>query len=207
MTGTDPGGLRRDEAETGGGGGGDRSKRTPLSRRGQRTRTNLIESGRQAILERGIDGTRVDDVVTRAGTSHGTFYLYFANIDELVDHIELVCDNETASLLSEALRTEPSPARATALVGAASSIHHRYGEAASPWAQRRNADSRLTYLHEQVVPKVPGGPTDVAGSVRLLSVLAVLDRLVPDGTARAVGIDPYSARTQVSLLVGQLLDR
>lgn len=199
--------MRPDEAGLAEDEGDERSKRTPLSRRGQRTRANLIESGRHAILERGIDGTRVDDVVTRAGTSHGTFYLYFANIDELVDHIELVCDNEMASLLSEALRSAPSTERATALVGAVSSIHHRYGEAASPWAQRRNADARLTYLHEQVVPKVPGAPADVPGAVRLLSVLAVLDRMVPDETARAVGIDPYTARSQVSVLVGQLLDR
>ena len=33
--------------------------------------------------ERGFSGVRVDDVVKRAGISHGTFYLYFANKEDL----------------------------------------------------------------------------------------------------------------------------
>ena len=33
--------------------------------------------------ERGFQAVRVDDVVRRAKTSHGTFYLYFANKDDL----------------------------------------------------------------------------------------------------------------------------
>jgi len=33
--------------------------------------------------ERGFQGVRVDDVVQRAGISHGTFYLYFSNKEDL----------------------------------------------------------------------------------------------------------------------------
>ncbi len=33
--------------------------------------------------ERGFQGVRVDDVVSRAGISHGTFYLYFSNKEDL----------------------------------------------------------------------------------------------------------------------------
>ena len=33
--------------------------------------------------ERGFNGVRVDDVVRRAGISHGTFYLYFSNKEDL----------------------------------------------------------------------------------------------------------------------------
>lgn len=33
--------------------------------------------------ERGYGGARVDDIVRRAGTSHGTFYLYFSNKEDL----------------------------------------------------------------------------------------------------------------------------
>ena len=33
--------------------------------------------------ERGFHGVRVDDVVRRAGISHGTFYLYFSNKEDL----------------------------------------------------------------------------------------------------------------------------
>jgi AcrR family transcriptional regulator len=43
----------------------------------------LLEAGMIEFEERGFNGVRVDDVVRRAGISHGTFYLYFANKDDL----------------------------------------------------------------------------------------------------------------------------
>jgi AcrR family transcriptional regulator len=43
----------------------------------------LLEAGLAEFDERGYQAVRVDDVVRRAKTSHGTFYLYFANKDDL----------------------------------------------------------------------------------------------------------------------------
>jgi AcrR family transcriptional regulator len=43
----------------------------------------LLEAGTIEFEERGFNGVRVDDVVKRAGISHGTFYLYFANKEDL----------------------------------------------------------------------------------------------------------------------------
>jgi AcrR family transcriptional regulator len=43
----------------------------------------LLEAGLAEFDERGFQAVRVDDVVRRAKTSHGTFYLYFANKDDL----------------------------------------------------------------------------------------------------------------------------
>jgi AcrR family transcriptional regulator len=43
----------------------------------------LLEAGMVEFEERGFNGVRVDDVVRRAGISHGTFYLYFSNKEDL----------------------------------------------------------------------------------------------------------------------------
>ncbi len=43
----------------------------------------LLEAGMIEFEERGFHGVRVDDVVQRAGISHGTFYLYFSNKEDL----------------------------------------------------------------------------------------------------------------------------
>ena len=43
----------------------------------------LLEAGRVAFEQHGFHGARVDDVVTEAETSHGTFYLYFSNKEDL----------------------------------------------------------------------------------------------------------------------------
>lgn len=43
----------------------------------------LLTSGRDVFVERGYHNTRVDDLVEAAGVSHGAFYRYFGNKDEL----------------------------------------------------------------------------------------------------------------------------
>jgi len=53
-----------------------------LPRRGQRTRDGLLEAGTAVLPELGYHATRVDDIVTAAEVSHGTFYRYFANKDD-----------------------------------------------------------------------------------------------------------------------------
>jgi AcrR family transcriptional regulator len=54
-----------------------------LSPSAARTRTSLLEVGREVLVERGYLGTRIDDIATAAGVSHGVFYRYFANKAEL----------------------------------------------------------------------------------------------------------------------------
>jgi AcrR family transcriptional regulator len=44
--------------------------------------SRLLEAGLAEFDERGYQAVRVDDIVRRARTSHGTFYLYFANKDD-----------------------------------------------------------------------------------------------------------------------------
>ena len=43
----------------------------------------LLASGRAVFADRGYHGTRVDDLVAAAGVSHGAFYRYFRNKEEL----------------------------------------------------------------------------------------------------------------------------
>lgn len=50
-----------------------------VSARGARTAARLREAAKEAFEEHGWHGTRVEDVVQRAGVSHGTFYTYYDN--------------------------------------------------------------------------------------------------------------------------------
>jgi AcrR family transcriptional regulator len=43
----------------------------------------LLASSRNVFVERGYHNTRVDDLVTAAGVSHGAFYRYFGNKEQL----------------------------------------------------------------------------------------------------------------------------
>ena len=64
-------------------GGGTPAQGRELGAQGRKTVHKLLEAGLAEFDEKGFQAVRVDDVVRRAKTSHGTFYLYFSNKDDL----------------------------------------------------------------------------------------------------------------------------
>jgi AcrR family transcriptional regulator len=64
-------------------GGGIPARQRGLGAQGRETVRRLLEAGLAEFEETGLQATRVEDIVRRANTSHGTFYLYFANKDDL----------------------------------------------------------------------------------------------------------------------------
>jgi AcrR family transcriptional regulator len=64
-------------------GGGAPARDRELRAQGRQTVHKLLDAGLAEFDERGFQAVRVDDVVRRAKISHGTFYLYFANKEDL----------------------------------------------------------------------------------------------------------------------------
>ena len=64
-------------------GGGTPAQDRELRAQGRATVRRLLEAGMIEFENRGFHGVRVDDVVRRAGISHGTFYLYVSNKEDL----------------------------------------------------------------------------------------------------------------------------
>jgi AcrR family transcriptional regulator len=64
-------------------GGGAPAQDRELRAQGRQTVQKLLEAGLAEFDERGFTAVRVDDVVRRAKTSHGTFYLYFSYKEDL----------------------------------------------------------------------------------------------------------------------------
>jgi AcrR family transcriptional regulator len=64
-------------------GGGRPAQDRELRAQGRQTLSKLLEAGLAEFDERGLQAVRVDDIVRRAQISHGTFYLYFANKEDL----------------------------------------------------------------------------------------------------------------------------
>ena len=57
----------------------------PLGEQGERTRAKLLDAALGVFRERGYAGARIDDITRSAGTSHGAFYLYFANKQDVLE--------------------------------------------------------------------------------------------------------------------------
>ena len=70
-----------------------------LSPTGARTLQSLLDAGHQVLITRGYHGTRVDDIASAAGVSHGAFYRYFENKDHLIRLLAISAMRKVASAL------------------------------------------------------------------------------------------------------------
>ena len=57
--------------------------KTPRTKRGERTRTRLLEAAAAEFGERGFHDASISGITGRAGTALGTFYTYFDSKEEL----------------------------------------------------------------------------------------------------------------------------
>ena len=60
------------------------SRAQPITERGRRTRDNLLAAGRTVFEQRGYANTRMSDIATAAGVSHGTVYTWFDDKEALL---------------------------------------------------------------------------------------------------------------------------
>lgn len=58
----------------------------------------LLAAAREVLAEKGLEGTRVSEIVRRAGVSQGTFYLYFPSKLSVLEEFD--------GLMQEAIRRE-----------------------------------------------------------------------------------------------------
>lgn len=72
------------------------SERDPLTDRGRRTRSALLDAAREVFEAKGYPATRMSDIADAASVAHGTVYTYFedkaavftAVVNELTDQLE-----------------------------------------------------------------------------------------------------------------------
>ena len=77
--------------------GGTPARARTLRAQGRQTLRRLLDAAIVVLGERGYHGARIDDIVAEAGTSHGTFYLYFSSKEDLFrELLEDVSEEMTA---------------------------------------------------------------------------------------------------------------
>jgi AcrR family transcriptional regulator len=124
---------------------------TPASERelraqGRKTMRKLLDAGMRVFAERGFHAARVDDIVRAARTSHGTFYLYFANKEDLLRALAVECATELDALATSIGDITPDDAGAAELrrfMASFFSTYRRYGPVIRAWMEG-NIDDRKT---------------------------------------------------------------
>ncbi len=109
----------------------------------------LLDAGMRVFAERGVHAARVDDIVRAARTSHGTFYLYFTNKEDLLRALAVECAHEMRALSDELHDVAPGEAGDAELrrfLEGFFGVYRRYGPVIRAWMEGNVSDRETTAL-------------------------------------------------------------
>lgn len=149
---------------------------------------NLLDAAVDVFAARGYHAARVDDIVRAANTSHGTFYLYFANKEDLLRALTEHVADELAALV-ESLRSVNGGARGrralTEWLDHFAELYSHYGPVIRTWTEAETEETSLGRLGEEMFGRISGAlsariaQSPAAGidpDVAALALLAMAER-------------------------------
>ena len=184
-----------------------RTPGTPASERelrtqGRQTMAKLMDAGLTVLTDRGYHAARVDDVVRLADTSHGTFYLYFANKEDLFRALATECAEEMTKLAATLGRITPDAAGRDELsrwLAQFVATYRRYGAVVRAWMEDQVVDPELvrvglkafsainTNLRQRLEEASPDHVGNIATATA--AMLAMVERLAYFTSSRDLGFD------------------
>jgi AcrR family transcriptional regulator len=167
--------------------GGAPAQERKLRTQGRKTLRKLLDAAITVFEKRGYHAARVDDIVKVAKTSHGTFYLYFANKEDLFRALLADVTDEMTALSQSLGPVGPSKAgydELRAWLGRFFDLYQRYHPVIRAWTESEVGDPALSRL----------GVNVLGGLVQDLTV-----RITDVGPV--VGIDPAVAATATVAMV------
>ena len=175
----------------------DRALRT----RGRNTMNRLLKAGIVCFSRKGFHNTRVDDIVKEAEASHGTFYLYFANKDELLEALALAVTAEMTVLADSLPAIEPGRQGQQALrswLADFASMYRLYRPILRVWTEAENDNNRFGQIGNSVFQALssafakaaaqagsPGIDPNVAGT----ALLALVERFTYFTATNRIQVD------------------
>jgi AcrR family transcriptional regulator len=185
--------------------GGVPAQERKLRSQGRETLRKLLEAGMVVFDRRGYHAARVDDIVKVAKTSHGTFYLYFANKEDLFWALLSDVSEEMTALSASLGPVGPGRRGYEELrlwLEKFVDLYTRYAPVIRAWTEAETDASEMGTFGADVLARFarrlsdriveadsgPGGPgfdPDVAG----LAMVAVIERLSYYVLTRSVEID------------------
>jgi AcrR family transcriptional regulator len=161
----------------------------------------LLDAGRVVFEQRGYHAARVDDVVKMAKTSHGTFYLYFSNKEDLFKALAEDAMAEMAGLADDIGSIGPEEDGRLALrvwIERFADVYARHSEVLRTWTEGEVVDNDLgregrellTRLGRALAERI--SETGVGGvdpDVAALACLSMLERFNYLVHARQIDFD------------------
>jgi AcrR family transcriptional regulator len=147
----------------------------------------LLDAGIAVFASRGYHSARVDDIVKAAKTSHGTFYLYFANKEDLFQALVADVADELGALsdgLGEIGPGEDGRAELRAWLTRFAAMYEHYGPVIRTWTEAeldstevgRMGTDVLGELTAQLSERVAAAETDLNPQLAAMAAVAMIER-------------------------------
>ena len=163
--------------------------------RSARTRRKLLDGALAAIDDRGFHATRVDDIVRHAGVSHGAFYLYFDDKQELFRFLAAEAAEDMVARVASLAGDDPPTGEALVdwLAGFVEG-YRRHGAVIRAWMEDHARDRGLRELADAAFAQVVDDlgrrvDTTALGPLGPVALLALLERFTYFATSRDLAAD------------------
>jgi AcrR family transcriptional regulator len=174
-----------------------------LRPQGRKTMRRLLDAGIRVFGERGFHTARVDDIVRAARTSHGTFYLYFSNKEDLLRTLAVECAHQI-----EALAGDAGHADVRVFLDEFMTTYRRYGPVIRAWMEGNVDDREVSSLGVRAftgIANALGERMERAGAASddasIAALMALLERLAYFCESRDLDVDTDALLSTVTVLV------
>ena len=185
-----------------------------LRAQGRKTLAKLLDAGLDVLADRGYAAARVDDIARAADLSHGTFYLYFANKEDLFAALAEECARDMRALAASLGPISPGPdgeAELQRWLGEFLAIYRRHGPVIRAWMEGQIAERSLVRigvkafraitdaLHERVREARP--PHLGHKTVASTALLAMIERFAYFASSRDIGFDDEAIVASLAIVI------
>jgi AcrR family transcriptional regulator len=173
----------------------------------------LLDAGLRVFARRGYHAARVDDIVRAARTSHGTFYLYFANKEDLLRALAVDCAHELTDLADTIGPIGPDDAgreELRAFLGRFIATYRRYGPVIRAWMEDQVGDrdvdrlgvKAFTAIGDRLAERMRAAPVDVGSDAAAVGALmAMLERFSYGVASGRIAADDSTALDTLTTIV------
>lgn len=191
---------------TSGGAGQAAADGRELREQGRATRTRLLDAAVPVLADKGYRATRVDDVVGAAAVSHGTFYLYFANKEDLFASLARRCVDDVAELAAALPQVTPDAAGRTELrswLARYVELYRQSGPVIRAWSEGQIADRTLARLGRDAFARIRDALADamIGGTeTSATALVAMIERFAYAMVSRDLAASDEAALDALALV-------
>jgi AcrR family transcriptional regulator len=182
-----------------------------LRAQGRKTMRRLSDAGLRVFARRGYHQSRVDDIVRAARTSHGTFYLYFSNKEDLLRQLAVECAAAIEDLATRVPAVTPDDDGRAALrtfLGSFLETYGHYGVVIRAWMENQVSDRKVdrlgvdafTHIAEAFAERLEAAGAR-ADDATVASLMAMLERTSYAMTSRDLGLDRTTALETLTTVI------